>query len=162
MDNMRSIINKHDGRIFSKLNNYNTNSKETSCNSRSKVSCPLQRYCLTTNLIYWAEISTSDDTTTKKYIGISANTFKSRYNIHTKSFRGIRYSKETALSSYIRKLKMKKQDYSEKWSILKRARLYKNGDKRCNLCLEEKMCFTKADPNDLLDKRTEIFSKCRH
>ena len=32
----------------------------------------------------------------------------------------------------------------------------------CNLCLEEKPCIMKADKKYLLNKRAEIFSKCRH
>ena len=40
--------------------------------------------------------------------------------------------------------------------------LYRSGDKRCNLCLEEKMCIMEAEPNKLLNKRSEIISKCRH
>lgn len=162
MNSMRSIVNKHNARILSKLSNINTSPDKPKCNCRAKESCPLQGSCLTANLIYQAEVTTADDTMTKKYIGMTATSFKTRYNNHTKSIRDAVYSKETALSSYIWKLKTEKRDYSVKWSILKRAKSYNSGDKRCNLCLEEKMCIMRADPNNLLNKRSEIFSKCRH
>lgn len=40
-----------------------------------------------------------------------ATSFKTHYNNHTKSTRDAVYSKETALLSYIWKLKMEKRDY---------------------------------------------------
>ena len=89
--------------------------------------------------------------------------FKSRFNNHTKSFHNTRKRLlyKAILPNWRWKLKMDKRDFSVKWSILKRASSYKSGDKRCNLCLEEKMCIMKADPNDL-NKRTENFSKYHH
>ena len=34
--------------------------------------------------------------------------------------------------------------------------------KRCELCLTEKLIIAKADPKTLLNKTSEIISKCRH
>ena len=82
MDNMRSIINKHNGCTLQKINSRNTNSEETSCNCQYEDCCPLQVHCLTVNLIYQAKVKTSDNATTKKYIGMSANPFKSHFNNH--------------------------------------------------------------------------------
>ena len=48
-------------------------------------------------------------------------------------------------------------------AILKRAAAYSSGlVKRCNLCLVEKLCIMEAGQKDLLNKRYEIISKCRH
>ena len=42
------------------------------------------------------------------------------------------------------------------------ATSYKCGTKRCDLCLTEKYVIALADQEHLLNKRTEIISKCRH
>ena len=47
-------------------------------------------------------------------------------------------------------------------AILKRDAAYTSGEKRCNLCLEEKLCSMKAGQKNLLNERSEIISKCRH
>ena len=39
---------------------------------------------------------------------------------------------------------------------------YKCGTRRCDLCLTEKYVIAHADQEHLLNKRTEIISKCRH
>ena len=36
------------------------------------------------------------------------------------------------------------------------------GTRSCDLCLPEKMIVALADPKVLLNKRTELISKCRH
>jgi hypothetical protein len=37
-----------------------------------------------------------------------------------------------------------------------------SGEKRCNLCLQEKLFILKADKSNLLNRRRELFSKCVH
>jgi hypothetical protein len=59
-------------------------------------------------------------------------------------------------------LKEKQQDFTINWSILKREASYSSGGKRCNLCLQEKLCILKADKSNLLNRRRELFSKCVH
>ena len=39
---------------------------------------------------------------------------------------------------------------------------YQCGSKVCDLCLLEKVFIISADPDNLLNKRTELISKCRH
>ena len=96
-------------------------------------------------------------------IGMTATTFKERYANHTSSFRHKKDSYKTELSKHIWKLKENNQDYTIKWSILKRAISYTGGSKRCNLCLEEKFWILKdINKDNFLDKRSEIFGKCRH
>ena len=34
--------------------------------------------------------------------------------------------------------------------------------RKCDLCLTEKMIIARSDPKKLLNKRTELVSKCRH
>ena len=82
-------------------------------------------------------------------------------NNHTNSFRHKRYSKDTALSKYIWETK---KEYNEmptlKWSIVKYVPSYSNISKKCLLCLHEKLEI--VDQDHLLNKRSELISKCRH
>ena len=52
--------------------------------------------------------------------------------------------------------------YSISWSIIKRAAAFAPGMSRCNLCIEEKLCIMQYEGRNLLNKRSEIFAKCRH
>ena len=61
--------------------------------------------CLATNVIYKAEVITTDDMSKKRYIGMTAGPFKLRYNNHKKSFRDPDHGKDTVLSNYNWKLK---------------------------------------------------------
>ena len=115
---------------------------------------------MTNNIIYKATVTTNN---TKHYIGMTATTFKERYANHTSYFRHKKDSNKTGLSKHIWKLKENNQDYTIKWSILKHAISYTGGSKRCNLCLQEKFCILKdINKDNLLNKRSEIFGKCRH
>ena len=49
-----------------------------------------------------------------------------------------------------------------KWDIMKKAQAYKGGNNSCRLCLEEKLCILEHTENKLLNKRSELTSKCRH
>ena len=46
--------------------------------------------------------------------------------------------------------------------IHKKASPYQCGSKRCDLCLSEKVSIICADSDTLLNKRTELISKCYH
>ena len=74
----------------------------------------------------------------KEYIGLAGNTFKERFNNHSKSFTQKKYSKETELSKYVWTLKDKEIDYVIKWAILRKSNTFKRKTGICNLCLEEK------------------------
>ena len=50
-----------------------------------------------------------------------------------------------------------------KWSIVKSAPSYSNISKKCFLCLHEKLEIVNFEDQDhLLNKRSELISKCRH
>ena len=78
------------------------------------------------------------------------------------SFRNRGYEKKIELSIYVWNLTDKGEDFTIKWSVTAKAVPYTRGSKRCNLCLTEKLLIAKADPRTLLNKRSEIVSKCRH
>ena len=66
------------------------------------------------------------------------------------------------MSNYLWELKNANMNFSVKWSIAACASPYKCGTRKCDLCLTEKYIIARADQKYLLNKRTEIISKCRH
>ncbi len=122
MNNVKSIISKHNTRITGK-------SKPQCkvidpCTCRDKKTCPLQEKCMTKDILYKATVTTSNANSTKHYIGMTASTFKELYRNHIESFNHKRYSNDTELSKYIWKLKDNKQDFDITWSVLKQRFLY--------------------------------------
>ena len=79
-------------------------------------------------------------------------------------FRNQRYQSETMLSSYVWETKHAiDQIPSLKWSIITVLPAYSNITKRYQLCLYKKYAIiTYLDPENLLNKRSEIMSKCPH
>ena len=161
---MSSFINKHNRKIPNK-HSTRTNISNTDdirqCNCRQTNNCPAEGKCLTKNLLYQAEVST-DDNTPVKYIGVTDDNFKTRYRNHTKSFTNKKYSTKKEISKHVWKLKAAKKPFTILWSLLKNVPAYKAGCRRCNLCLEEKLTIMKNKVYSLLNKRTKLFTKCRH
>ena len=162
MENMRSIITKHNVSLLKKHITPPPPANERSCNCRNATQCPLEGKCLTKSIVYEAKLTTNDDTFT--YIGVTGDTFKDRYSTHKCSFTNVRYRTATTLSQKIWELKESNTDYKLSWSIVKKAHTYKGGGKgKCDLCLTEKLEILKrARLKGCLNSRTELLSKCRH
>ena len=158
-DNLQTIIKKHNRKI---LETSKTPSTENNCNCRKKDDCPLKNNCLTSSVVYNANVTTENDTTGKNYIGLTEGTFKQRYTQHKLSFRNRNYSNSTELSKHIWTLKDNNTNFTIKWSIFATAPAYSNKGKRCHLCLSEKLNLVRAKNPSLLKKRTELISKCHH
>ena len=116
--------------------------------------------CRIKSVIYKAVVTAENNTSV--YYGASEGEFKTRFNNHTKSFRHRKYENETELSKHIWSLKDREVDYVLSWNVAARASPYKCGIRRCDLCLSEKSIIVRAESNGLLNKRTELISKCRH
>ena len=129
---------------------------------RLKTTCPLQGNCQISNVIYRAEVRNSTTGQSNFYIGLTERPFKERYYNHTQSFRKKKHRHDTELSRHIWKLKRRHRHYTITREIIGRARGYSNITKRCNLCLAEKLHIINADKHNLLNKRSELVSKCRH
>ena len=157
MRNISSVISSHNKVITNKLQ-----TQEKMCNCRNKSQCPLDNLCLTSKIIYQAEVTNDKNDDKKTYIGLTENTFKQRHSNHVKSFNHKKYAKETELPNYIWDLKDNNKQPSIRWKILKtiKSRL---SPKQCILCLSEKFFIIKnLDDVNLLNKRSEFISKCRH
>ena len=96
----------------------------------------------------------------KKYIYIH---IKKNIYIYIKlSFRNRNYSNSTELSKHIWTLKDSNTNFTINWSILATAPAYSNKTKRCHFRLTEKLYLIRAKKPHLLNKRSELISKCRH
>lgn len=155
--NMGSIIKAHNNQLLATKQQ----EQKKSCNCRKKHECPLSGNCLASSIIYKATVTTNDDDG-KHYIGLTDTTFKTRYTNHKHTFNTSKHRNSTELSKYIWKLKDNNVHYNIKWSIIDRALSYSTKTKRCNLCSTEKLHIIYSDKQSILNKRTELLSKCRH
>ena len=158
--NMARVIKQHNAKILSSSDPSTTTSRL--CNCRDKGSCPLDGKCLEKCIVYKAEVTTSSNNETKTYYGACEGEFKTRYNNHTKSFRLKKYISDTELSKHVWSLKDNNKDYTIKWSIASHASPFRCGANKCDLCLTEKLFIIRSDKKHLLNKRSELISKCRH
>ena len=79
------------------------------------------------------------ETNTSSYVGMTGNSFKTRYYNHITSFKNKRYKNETELSKYIWKLREKEVEHTITWKKLRQSNTSHRGSGLCNLCLEEKV-----------------------
>ena len=154
--NIKNLIKQHNISIMKG----NNETEKRECNCRNKSNCPLDGKCLSECIVYEATVTTINNHNV--YFGLADGTFKSRYNNHTKSFRLRTYEHETELSKHIWSLKDKNIEYTLNWRIKTKAVSYKCGSRKCDLCLAEKVAIARFKGVGLLNKRTELLSKCRH
>ena len=158
-ENMAQIIRKHNKSVI--------NPKRVpapACNCRKKCDCPLSGNCLASSVIYKA-IAQTPDNEEKVYLGLTEGTWKQRSYQHKHTFNNRKQEHSTSLSKFVWSTKDKNSNTPPKisWSILKHAPAYSNTTKRCMLCLQEKLAIiTYPEQHKLLNKRSELISKCRH
>ena len=96
MPNMDSIVKAHNTKILRKEEE---NIEEKSCNCRDKPSCPVENQCLKTNVVYKATVQY--DNKTSYYIGMTENSFKTRYTQYKSSLKHSKNRSQTELSSLV-------------------------------------------------------------
>ena len=159
MKNMGSIINSHNKKVLE----HEPKLQLGGCNCRVKDACPLHGHCLSEGVLYQGSLtSTIPNYGEKVYKGISQHAFKSRYNNHNKAFNNIRYKNDCELSKEVWEIKKMGGNFRVEWKIIKQVKDYNPATKRCALCLAEKLSILEHEGNNLLNKRSEIISKCRH
>ena len=156
--------------IKSKISSHNKNilqEQETldrgACNCQNPDECPLPGACTRPNLLYEGAISSDlNGYGEKKYKGISEPPFKGRFGNHKKSFTHRKYSNETSLSKEVWRIKDLGGTYSIKWKPIKQYRTFNPSIGRCALCMSEKLEILQEKGPNLLNKKSEIVSTCRH
>ena len=156
-----SIITGHNDKLLHIADNPNRAAVER-CNCRNPDYCPLDGNCCVSSVVYKATLTSSDPP--KKYYGCCTTSFKTRYGNHKQSFLHPQKKSATELSKAYWELKEEEDGRPPDifWSIVRHARPYNCGTRRCNLCLEEKFTILQADPTTTLNKRSELVAKCRH
>jgi len=111
--------------------------KTKMCNCRKPEMCPLKGQCLKAAVIYEATVAVEQEKKEHKYIGLTENTFKTRFSAHTSSFKLEKLRNQTELSKKIWELKDQQLPYKVTWKIIQHAHPYKGGTRDCHLCLTE-------------------------
>ena len=87
---------------------------------------------------------------------------KTRDRNHLKSLRNEQYKHKTELSKHVWNLKKENRQFLIRWAIVKQTPAGRNGKRNCALCLEEKLMIMKGRSKNILNRRSEMFTKCRH
>ena len=158
--NIKKIINSHNQKVLSQKD---VNSVDKECNCVHKEKCPLNGKCLIQNIVYGATITSNEPNYKEKlYLGISEAPFKKRFANHKKSFNAAKYENETELSKEYWKIKKTNFIPQLKWKIVRKCSPFNRASMKCNLCLSEKLEIALFKEDNLLNKRTELISKCGH
>ena len=158
MPNMAAIIKSHNSSVQKPA----TANTEPGCNCTNKPNCPLNGACLTPCLTYAATVTIGPEKREKIYYGSTKNAFKQRFDGHTYSFRHRENRTDTKLSELVWDLSDQGTQFSIKWSVISKSHPYVCGSKRCDLCLSEKMAIARSNHPGMINKRSELMSKCRH
>ena len=159
---MATLIKRHNARVCNPAARQDPTTQRC-CNCRGgKEACPLTGECLVKGVVYEASATVEGGGPAMKYLGSTATTFKEQYANHKASLKHESKQHHTELYKFTWQLKRAGIAHQVNWRILQRAREYSINSKRCNLCLTEKLLIAKANKATLLNKRSEIASKCRH
>ena len=107
-------------------------------------------------------VSTNNDRPNQTYIGLTENSFKTRFANHKPSFTNPSKKHSTELSKHVWQLKDTKTDFKILWKILKQDTPYNTASNRFNLCLWEKYFIICRPDLGTLNKRNELITSCRH
>jgi hypothetical protein len=167
LPNLAQAISKHNSKILKSHTNQPQAVNQRMCNC-TKEACPLNGQCLTDKVIYQATVTTSQNGQNKheSYVGLTAGTFKKRWNGHKFSFNHLKAKRDTTLSHYIWDLKNEGKvegiDYDLEWKVIARASPFSPVTGLCELCTTEKFLITFKPQLATLNHRNEMFNHCRH
>ena len=118
---------------------------------------------MTANVVYIAKVNNKRNKEEGSYICLTERSFKDRLYKHRNSLHHRAKANATELSKYVWGLRDRNiEEINIEWSILNKAPTYRNSSKNCNLCLSEKYHIIFHNQGNLLNKRSEILSTCRH
>ena len=155
--NIKNIISSHNKKI---LRAPQVEEKK-SCNCSRGKQCPLDGKCKQNNIVYEATIESNiANYQPKTYIGSCSTTFKERFGNHKQSIENKDYSEQTSLSKECWKIKDAGGEPTVSWKIAKLCRPCT--PMSCDLCTSEKLLIAKYEEKNLINKKNEMVSKCRH
>ena len=110
MPNINTIIAGHNKKTLSPRKQDTDVTKP--CNCQVKANCPVSGTCQRSAIIYKATVTSPQGK--KEYVGLTENTFKSRFYGHTHDMKENDNNKGTTLSRHVGSLKEEKRDFSIK------------------------------------------------
>ena len=155
MRNMSAVISSHNKSLMRK-----ETPPDRTCNCRNQDQCPLDKKCLSSNIVYEAEITSQPDNIVRYYRGLCSTKFKERLAVHHQCINHRQYAKGCELSKYVWELKDSNRTYDIKWKVVKHVKGRKVGNS-CKLCTTEKLCIIEHPNKDIL-LNTNCIQKCRH
>ena len=81
MDNMEKLVKKHNNNLLRK-----SDTNKLNYNCRANNTCPLNGKCLSSNIVYSAEILIGNNQHRDKYFGICETKLKTRLRNHKNLF----------------------------------------------------------------------------
>ena len=130
------------------------------CSCPKGKTCPLDKKCLSENIIYQATV-TQPNNETKTYVGLTSTDFKQKLGVHRQNFKDLTTS-QTSLSKHIWDLKSKNIEPTITWKIIDRGRPFSPTHGVCQLCNKEKFYILFKPEMAELNSKSETFSACRH
>ena len=159
MNNMSKIIKGHNKKVTSKPRDQRP---KCNCKKKKQNVQGKGRNCQVNNVVYKCDVTRP--LPKKVYLGLAEGEWKIRFYNHKLSFKHMRYSNKTTLLSYTWHLKsVSSETHNSKWSALRCVPPHSNISKKYLLCLYEKLeIVTYQNQKELLNKRSELLSKCPH
>ena len=96
----------------------------------------------------------------KYHKGSCETTFKRQFANHKISFNSDQYKNETEVSKEVWNLKSINNNSEIAWKIVRRCAPVNRATSKCNFCLNEKLEIATHQGKNLLNKRSELVSKC--
>ena len=103
------------------------------CNCRKPEQCPVENNCLKKNVVYKATLTSGVN-----YIGMTSNTFKTRFNNHINSFKNESKKASTTLAQYVWNNNLNPEPVI-KWQILQECKQYRPGQKGLSIMYHRKI-----------------------
>jgi hypothetical protein len=158
MPNFGQVLSRHNAKISRQVD---ADADTPGCNCQGGVAaCPLNGQCKVDKLVYQATVTRTDNQIVETYTGLTAGTFKNRYNKHMSDFRINEHA--TTLSKYIWQLQREGAPYKVSWKKIGRGTPFNTTSKTCQLCLLEKYLIIFSPEGATLNKRSELYGTCRH
>ena len=157
MPSLKQKIDGHNKSILRK-----TNVPSRACNCQQPAHCLMAGNCLKSSVVCQVTVTTEDSKPAQTYVGLTDNSFKTRFVNHSLSFRDLNKRLSTELSKHFWHLKDANLDFNITWKILKQAAPFNPTSNRCNLCLWEKIFSICRADLATLNKDNELVTSCRH
>jgi len=110
------------------------------------------------SVVYQATVTMEDNRPAQTYVGLTENSFKTRFANHKSSFSDPKKRLSTELSKHVWYLKEEKLKFKITQKILKQTSPYSLVSDRCNLCLWEKYFIICRPELATLKTRNELLT----